>query len=61
DLNKNFQDEISQNINFQSENSQSKNSLEPILKKLAGWPTTGVWTFFNKGVSVKGYCSGQCK
>ncbi|CAG8676296.1 6463_t:CDS:2, partial [Cetraspora pellucida] len=23
--------------------------------------TVGVWSFFNKGVSVKGHCSGQCK
>ncbi|CAG8747614.1 2906_t:CDS:2, partial [Dentiscutata erythropus] len=62
----NFQSENSQSRNFQSRNSQSKNSLnensqESTSKKLAGRPPAGVWHFFDRGVSVKGHCSGKCK
>ncbi|CAG8645949.1 237_t:CDS:2 [Racocetra fulgida] len=62
----NSQGENSQGKNFQgdnsqAENSQGKNSQESISKKSAGQPPARVWNFFNKGASVKGHCSGQCK
>ncbi|CAG8730693.1 9176_t:CDS:2, partial [Cetraspora pellucida] len=40
-------------LNSQSENSQNENSLEPISKKSTRQPIAEVWSFFNKGVSVK--------
>ncbi|CAG8778767.1 19263_t:CDS:2, partial [Gigaspora rosea] len=57
----NSQDENSQDKNPQSRNSRSRDSQEPNSKKSAGQPPAEVWNFFDKGVSVKGYCSGQCK
>ncbi|CAG8788070.1 16427_t:CDS:1, partial [Dentiscutata erythropus] len=44
-----------------AENSQAKNLQESVQKKTSGWPLAGVWNFFNKGSSIKGYCLGTCK
>ncbi|CAG8744937.1 27681_t:CDS:2, partial [Dentiscutata erythropus] len=39
----------------------AKNLQESVQKKTSGWPLAGVWNFFNKGSSIKGYCLGTCK
>lgn len=53
---------LDENLNEnQDENPQNEDSQESIQKKSAGRPPAGVWSFFNKGISAKGHCSGQCK
>ncbi|KAF0512009.1 zinc finger bed domain-containing protein 1-like [Gigaspora margarita] len=63
-LNENRQENILQDENSENsqvENPQTENSQESVQKKSSGRPPAGIWAFFNKGASVKGHCSGQCK